>query len=126
MNVKSLCLAILSMRDASGYEIKKFFEGPFSHVYEASFGSIYPSLQKLTDDGLVTCEAFSQEKRPDKKVYSLTPLGRASLFDELSFVPGPDRVRSDFLILMMFAHLPLPRPCRPSHRPASRVLSRTA
>ncbi len=105
MNVKSLCLAILSMGDASGYQIKKFFEGPFSHVYEASYGSIYPSLQKLTDEGLVTCKAFSQEKRPDKKVYSLTQRGRAGLVDELSFLPGPDRVRSDFLILMMFAHL---------------------
>lgn len=96
------------MRDASGYEIKKFFEGPSSHVYEASYGSIYPSLQKLTDENFVTCESFSQEKRPDKKVYSLTPAGRAALLDELSVVPGPDRVRSDFLILMIFAHLQSP------------------
>ena len=55
------------MRDASGYEIKKFFEGPFSHVYEASFGSIYPSLQKLTDDGLVTCEALAKKNGPTRK-----------------------------------------------------------
>jgi DNA-binding PadR family transcriptional regulator len=98
------------MGDASGYEIEKFFEGPFSHVCEASYGSIYPSLQRLTGEGLVTCEAFSQEKRPDKKVYSLTQAGRAALLEDLSAIPGPDRVRSDFLITMIFAHL-LP----PSH-----------
>ncbi len=105
LNIRSLCLAILSMGDASGYEINKLFQGPFSHIYEASFGSIYPALGKLTEDGLVTCTAMAQEKKPDKKVYRLTQTGRAALLDELAIMPGADRVRSDFLIVMMFAHL---------------------
>ncbi len=105
MNIRSLCLAILSMGDASGYEINKLFQGPFSHIYEASFGSIYPALGKLTEDRLVTCTAMAQEKKPDKKVYRLTQAGRAALMDELAIMPGADRVRSDFLIVMMFAHL---------------------
>ncbi len=110
MHVKTLCLAILSMDDASGYEIKKLLEGPFSHIHEASFGAIYPALARLQEDGLVTCEERTQEKRPDKKVYSLTQKGRFELIDELSIIPGPDRIRSDFLVLMLYAHL-LP----PSH-----------
>lgn len=105
MNIRSLCLAILSMGDASGYEINKLFQGPFSHIYEASFGSIYPALGKLTEERLVTCTALAQEKKPDKKVYRLTQSGRAALMDELEIMPGADRVRSDFLVLMMFAHL---------------------
>ncbi len=105
MHVKTLCLAILSMDDASGYEIKKLLEGPFSHIHEASFGAIYPALARLQEEGLVTCEARSQEKRPDKKVYSLTQKGRFALIDELSIVPGPDRIRSDFLVQMLYAHL---------------------
>lgn len=93
------------MGDASGYQINKLFQGPFSHIYEASYGSIYPALGKLTEDGLVTCAALAQEKKPDKKVYSLTQSGRAALMDELAIMPGADRVRSDFLVVMMFAHL---------------------
>ncbi len=109
MNIRSLCLAILSMGDASGYQINKLFQGPFSHIYEASYGSIYPALARLTEDGLVTCTALAQEKKPDKKLYTLTQTGRAALMDELELLPGPDRVRSDFLVVMLFAHLLPPR-----------------
>ena len=108
MNVRDVCLAILSMGDASGYEIKKMFEGPFSHLFEASYGSIYPALGKLTAAGLVTCEARAQQKRPDKKVYSLTQDGRLALTEALAITPGPDRVRSEFLLIMLFAHVLAP------------------
>ena len=110
MHVKTLCLAVLSMGDASGYEIKKLLEGPFRHIHEASFGAIYPALARLQENDLVTCEERSQEKRPDKKVYALTQGGRFELIQELTIVPGPDRVRSDFLVQMLYAHI-LP----PSH-----------
>ena len=43
MNVRTLCLGVLSAGEASGYEIKKEIEeGLFSHFIEASYGSIYP------------------------------------------------------------------------------------
>jgi PadR family transcriptional regulator AphA len=110
VHVKTLCLAVLSMGDASGYEIKKLLEGPFRHIHEASFGAIYPALARLQEESLVTCEERSQEKRPDKKVYALTQGGRFELIKELTIVPGPDRIRSDFMVQMLYAHL-LP----PSH-----------
>ena len=48
MNVRTLCLGILSVGEASGYEIKKDIEeGMFSHFIDASFGSIYPALTQL-------------------------------------------------------------------------------
>ena len=93
------------MGDASGYEIKKLLEGPFSHIHEASFGAIYPALARLQEEGSVTYEERIQEKRPDKKVYALTQRGRFDLIQELTIVPGPDRIRSDFLVLMLYAHL---------------------
>ena len=110
MHVRTLCLAVLSMGEASGYEIKKLLGGPFRHIHEASFGAIYPALARLQENNLVTCEERSQEKRPDKKVYALTQGGRFQLIQELTIVPGPDRVRSDFLVQMLYAHI-LP----PSH-----------
>ena len=105
MDVRTLCLGVLSLGDASGYEIKKRLEDTFSHFYDASFGSIYPALNRLQNEGLVHCETEAQAKRPDKKVYSLTVDGRLTLVRELNNMPGRDRVRSEFLVAMCFADL---------------------
>ena len=108
MDAKTLCLAVLTRGEASGYEIKKTLEeAPFSHFQDTSFGSIYPALTKLTDEGLVDYQAMAQEKRPDKKVYSITETGHEALIKALMVAPGPDRYRSDFLfILFLGDHLP--------------------
>jgi DNA-binding PadR family transcriptional regulator len=106
MNVRSLCLAVLSLGPATGYEIKKRLEGPLHDIHDASLGSIYPALNRLTAEALVTCTEHNQSKRPDKKVYELTQVGKVALLDELTAeIPDIDRVRSDFLVLMLFAHV---------------------
>jgi len=108
MDVKTLCLGVLSRGEASGYEIKKAFEeGPFSHFHQASFGAIYPALNALSAEGLVVVRAQAQDKRPDKKIYSIAPKGRNALVAALMARPAPDAVRSDFLFILSFAqHLP--------------------
>ena len=105
MDVKTLCLGALTEGDKSGYEIKRCFEEAFSHFFVAGFGSIYPALAELSRSGLVTCENVEQEGRPDKKVYSLTPAGERLLIDELLMTPPRHKVRSEFLVLIYFAHL---------------------
>lgn len=104
MDIKTLCLGILSLGDATGYEIKKLVaEGSFSFFSEASFGSIYPALTKLTDEGYITCRSETQNNRPDKKVYSLTKDGVKELEDALEKSPKPDKNRSEFLAALLFA-----------------------
>ena len=105
MDVKTLCLGVLTEGDQTGYEIKHRFEEAFSHFFGASFGSIYPALAELSRQGLVTCRSVEQDKRPDKKVYSLTERGQRALLDELMATPPRHKVRSEFLVLMYFAHL---------------------
>ena len=109
MDVKTLCLGVLTEGDKSGYEIKRCFEEAFSHFFVAGFGSIYPALAELSRCGLVTGENVEQEGRPDKKVYSLTPAGERLLIDELLVTPPRHKVRSEFLVLMYFAHLLPPK-----------------
>lgn len=102
MNVKTLCLGILSIREASGYEIKKEIEeGRFSYFIEASFGSIYPALTQLLNEGLVSVRAEGQPGRPDKKVYAITEAGRARLPLWLAVEPAPDKYKSEFLFMML-------------------------
>lgn len=104
MHMRTLCLGILSRADATGYEIKKMCEeGPFSHFLEASYGSIYPALSRLTEEGLVTCSQQAQERRPDKKVYSITAKGQEAFAQALQEPPSHDKYRSEFLFVLTFA-----------------------
>ncbi len=113
MDVKSLCLGVLTLGDASGYEIRKMFEdGPFGHFYDASYGSIYPALGKLLADGQVSVTEHSQSGRPSKKVYSLTPTGRAAFRTALAEPPGADRLRSEVLVRLFFAEMMNPADLR--------------
>lgn len=110
MDIKTLCLGVLNLGEASGYEIKKLFEDGFSHFYVAGFGSIYPALAQLTREGHVTCSDIAQEKRPAKKVYRITDSGMALFRGELARGYPSHTVRSDFLLQMVFsAFLPIPR-----------------
>lgn len=109
MDVRTMCLGILSLGEASGYEIKKMLEGPLGSFFDASFGSIYPALAQLTDNGLLSMSERAQDKRPDKKVYRITQKGRLALADALLAKPSRDRVRSDFLASILFADLLAPR-----------------
>jgi PadR family transcriptional regulator, regulatory protein AphA len=105
MDISNLCLGTLCLTDASGYEIKKMFEESFSHFQAVSFGSIYPALAKLSEQGLVSYREETQEKRPTKKVFSITSEGRRHFFDKLMQTEPAEQYRSDFMVLMMFAHL---------------------
>ena len=105
MDVKTLCLGVLTLRDMTGYEIKKHFEDSFAHFFVAGYGSIYPALSELTRAGLVSCQDVAQAKRPDKKVYSITDAGRAQLATSLAETPPRHKIRSEFLVLLYFAHL---------------------
>jgi DNA-binding PadR family transcriptional regulator len=105
MDVRTVCLGVLTLGNATGYEIRKMFEdGPFQYFTDAGFGSIYPALNKLHAEGLVTCEQQSQSGRPDKKIYSITREGRDSFAGAIREAPGPDKFRSDFLLGVFFEH----------------------
>jgi DNA-binding PadR family transcriptional regulator len=53
MDVKTVCLGMLTDGDASGYDLKKEFESSFGHFFAAGYGSIYPALGALARDGMV-------------------------------------------------------------------------
>lgn len=106
MDVKTICLGILNYGPSSGYEIRKCVEeGSFSFAADAGFGSIYPALKQMKDDGLIEEAATEVGGRADKKLYQLTESGRGALRRRLMVKPEPDKFRSDFVFLMAFAHM---------------------
>jgi DNA-binding PadR family transcriptional regulator len=64
-----------------GYEVMKALEEETHGCYKPSPGTVYPTLQWLEDEGLVTAEAAD-----GKKVYSITDQGRAFLEENKSTV----------------------------------------
>lgn len=106
MNVRTLCLSVLYEGEATGYDIRRMCtEGEFAYFIEASFGSIYPALAKLEDDGLVTSRTVPQDGKPARKVYSITDAGRQAFADELKGPIGDDMFRSPFLLLARFVSI---------------------
>ncbi len=105
MDVKTVCLGMLTDGAASGYDLKKQFESTFGHFFAAGYGSIYPALSSLAEDGLVDCEEIPQEGKPDRKLYRITDAGREHLLAALDKPDPSHKVRSEFLATMCFAHL---------------------
>jgi len=109
MEIKTLCLGLLCTGEASGYDLKKQFESTFKHFYPAGYGSIYPSLADLAERGLVDCREMPQEKRPDRKVYSITETGRLAFREALHHAVPEHKLRSEYLVAMYFADFLEPR-----------------
>ena len=66
-------LALLSMLEGGakhGYELMKELETKSGGIYKASAGAIYPALQQLEDEGLVTSDTTT-----GKRTYQLTDAG---------------------------------------------------
>ena len=111
MQTDTICLGLLSTGPKSGYEIKQMFEGPLSDMYSLSYGTIYPTLNKLMDDKYVTCKQHSQDKKPDKKVYTISKKGLKLLNENLvvdatnylSSKNFGDQIKSEFFLLLLFS-----------------------
>jgi DNA-binding PadR family transcriptional regulator len=73
-------LAILSLLGEGpkhGYELIKALEARSGGLYRASAGTVYPTLQQLEDEGLVT-----SDQQDGKRIYRMTEAGREELARE--------------------------------------------
>ena len=73
-DVRSAILALLDDRPMHGYEMIQELEERTGGRWTPSAGSIYPTLQLLEDEGLVTAEEVD-----GRKVYSLTDSGKEAV-----------------------------------------------
>ena len=73
-DVRAAVLALLAEKPMHGYQIIHEIEERSGGTWKPSAGSVYPTLQLLADEGLVTAEEVN-----DRKVYSLTDTGREAV-----------------------------------------------
>ncbi|MFC5699789.1 PadR family transcriptional regulator [Cohnella faecalis] len=98
-------LGLLHKRPFSGYEIKNYFETLFFYFYGTSFGTIYPTLNKLERQGCISKQSVPQDNRPNKNLYSLTDKGREQFRDYMDSPVEADVFRSDFMMRLFFGSL---------------------
>ncbi|CAH0146455.1 MULTISPECIES: PadR family transcriptional regulator [unclassified Microbacterium] len=83
-DVRSAVLSLLLEQPMHGYQIIREIEERSGGSWKPSPGSVYPTLQLLTDEGLVRAEESG-----GRKTYSLTEEGRAAAGDETTERTAP-------------------------------------
>jgi DNA-binding PadR family transcriptional regulator len=102
LNSQDVILGLLLDGPKTGYEIKHLFESPLSFFFDASFGTIYPTLGKLEKAGYIVKESVVQDNRPNKNVYSITEAGRERFRQYLDSPPEKEAYKSDFMVRLFF------------------------
>lgn len=104
MDVRTLCLGVLSFGETSGYGIRKAVGDWFGHFAHASLGAIYPALAKAVAKGEIEVVGAA-DVALEKRVFRLTETGRAALASSVAGASGEESLRSPFLTAMFFAHM---------------------
>jgi DNA-binding PadR family transcriptional regulator len=105
--VTPVILGLLSLGARSGYEIKAVVDRSTRFFWAASYGQIYPELNRLEREGLVESEDASNGRRR-RRVHRLTPLGRSELEAWLLGRSVTIELRDESLLRLFFADA-LPR-----------------
>jgi len=88
-DMKYVILKLLQDKPRHGYEVMKELEDRMHGCYSPSPGTVYPTLQWLEDEGLVTGRVAG-----GKKIYEITDAGRTFLQEHRDVVDDIfDRVR---------------------------------
>ncbi len=103
MTLDYAILGFLNYQPLTGYDLKKVFDRSIQHFWHADQSQIYRTLTRLTEDGAVRMEIVEQTDRPDRKVYSITPVGRERLLDWLKQPFPQEDSRSKPLVQMFFS-----------------------
>ena len=96
-----IILGLLGAHPMSGYDIKRAFDRSLATYWNAGNSQIYTTLKTLAARKLVSSEVIQQEGRPNRRVYSLTPAGRAAL-DAWLAEPVPSRFTKDEFLTRLF------------------------
>ena len=95
-------LGLLDQRARSGYDLKTAVDRTIRHFWAASYGQIYPELRQLEAAGWIRGAAADRGGRA-RRVYELTPSGRAALDGWLHGTETRVELRDESLLRLFFA-----------------------
>jgi DNA-binding PadR family transcriptional regulator len=91
-------LVALAEKAGSGYDLARRFDKSFGHFWSATHQQIYKVLGRMESEGWVAATHVAQEGRPDKKIYEVTPVGRAELAGWIARPAVPEATRSELAV----------------------------
>jgi DNA-binding PadR family transcriptional regulator len=98
VSLRHAVLAALLEGEASGYELAKRFDVSVAEFWSATPQQLYRDLDRLEQDGLVEARVVQQQRRPNKRVFTLTTAGRADLRAFTESPARPAAIRDEFLV----------------------------
>ena len=104
MNIRHIILGLLAQEAMSGYDIKSLFKGLSWLIDAPSYGSLYPTLHTLLEEGLVTVNIEPKQGKPSRKLYEITDAGRLDLQKRLQSPELPEHSIKAFARQLILAH----------------------
>ena len=104
MSLAHAILGLLQQKEMTGYDLKtSCFDQCIAHLWPADQAQIYRTLDKLVEQGWISCTVKIQHDRPNRKVYSVTESGKAELIRWLQCHQPLPTVREPLLVQLFFA-----------------------
>jgi DNA-binding PadR family transcriptional regulator len=99
MALRNAVMAALLEGEASGYDLAKGFDATVANFWMTTPQQLYRELERMEAEGLVTARVVEQERRPNKRLFSLTEAGRAAVHAYTAEPPGrPAVIRDELLV----------------------------
>ena len=98
MALRDAVLAALLDGEASGYDLAKGFDASVANFWMATPQQLYRELDRMASEGLIAARLVEQDRRPNKRLYSLTEQGRRALLEFTEAPPKPGAIREDLLV----------------------------
>ncbi len=98
-----ILLGTLEATPSSGYDITQRIMEELGGIVQVSSGTIYYTLKKLESRGWIKGSVSKQGRRPERRVYNITPSGRRGLQKRLDEAAvQSDRFYSPFDVALFF------------------------
>ncbi|MET7475599.1 PadR family transcriptional regulator [Streptomyces sp. NPDC005648] len=99
MALRNAVMAALLEGEASGYDLAKGFEASVANFWMATPQQLYRELERMEGEGLVSARVVQQERRPNKRLFSLTEAGLEVLRDYVLDAPAkPPAIRDELMV----------------------------
>ncbi|HEY8981558.1 MAG TPA: PadR family transcriptional regulator [Streptomyces sp.] len=99
MALRNAVMAALLEGEASGYDLAKAFDASVANFWMSTPQQLYRELERMEAEGLVAARVVEQERRPNKRLFSLTPAGREAVRAYTAEPLGkPSAIRDELLV----------------------------